>query len=210
MADKRDPLRGLNPNQSGPLDKIQNGDPRSSPNRDQRSMTAESGGSLGSLQTGPTGTKEGQVPPHDNLEKTARGPGVLVSAPAGVDTSGIEASDAHNRAGVSPALSGDKTLKEVTDTADGATKTTLTEAVGGKEAAEAGADNGVKIDKDASKDNSDAAKSTDASKPNELGAPNAGGSPQGGHQSEAASSSNPTSSGTDKGTGLPKEAVKQS
>lgn len=61
MAKMLDPLQGLNPDQSGPKEKIQNGDPKAAPNVDQRSGTVESGGPKPSLQKGPTGTKEGMV-----------------------------------------------------------------------------------------------------------------------------------------------------
>jgi hypothetical protein len=44
MASKKDPLMGMNPDQSGPVEKIQNGDPKASPNSDQRSGCAEAGG----------------------------------------------------------------------------------------------------------------------------------------------------------------------
>jgi hypothetical protein len=70
MPSKYDPLQGLNPDQTGPKEKIQNGDPRSAPNRDQRSGCAESGGPMGSLQKGLTGTKKGMVPKHHGLKKT--------------------------------------------------------------------------------------------------------------------------------------------
>lgn len=64
---KIDPLRGMNPNQSGPIEKIQNGDPNAAPNVDQRSGGKEAGGPGPSLQTAPTGdpqaspAAEGQV-----------------------------------------------------------------------------------------------------------------------------------------------------
>lgn len=67
MSQKLDPLKGMNPDQSGPLEKIQNGDPNAGPNRDQRSGAAEAGGPGESLQKGPTGTDAGQVPPHEGL-----------------------------------------------------------------------------------------------------------------------------------------------
>ncbi len=64
---KVDPLKGLNPDQSGPIEKIQNGDPTAAPNVDQRSGAREAGGPGPSLQTAPTGDPtaspqaEGQV-----------------------------------------------------------------------------------------------------------------------------------------------------
>jgi hypothetical protein len=109
MAEKRDPLNGLNPDQSGPLEKIQNGDPRSSPNRDQRSGAREAGGPGHSLQQAPTGDPHA-VPPHDNLEKTAQNR----TAPLPEGVSGeTEKTGANDRSGVSPTISKDETLKDV-------------------------------------------------------------------------------------------------
>lgn len=66
--EKRDPLKGMNPDQSGNPEDIQNGDPHSSPNRDQRSGAAEAGGPNPSLDSAEMGGKHGEVPPHNNLE----------------------------------------------------------------------------------------------------------------------------------------------
>jgi hypothetical protein len=44
MASKKDPLRGMNPDQNGPVEKIQNGDPKANPQSDQRSGAREAGG----------------------------------------------------------------------------------------------------------------------------------------------------------------------
>lgn len=58
---KVDPLRGLNPDQSGPKEKIQNGDPNSGPERDQRSLAAEAGGPGPSLQESGAAPDDGLV-----------------------------------------------------------------------------------------------------------------------------------------------------
>lgn len=108
---KVDPLKGLNPDQSGPKEKIQNGDPSAGPNRDQRAQTVESGGTKPSLQQGPTGTPEGQVPPHEGLEVVT---GTLEPLPAGVSGETLPVG-AFDEAGTSPTLSGDEPLRETND-----------------------------------------------------------------------------------------------
>lgn len=117
MAQKLDPLKGLNPNQSGPREKIQNGDPKASPNRDQRSGAYEAGGSGESLQKGPTGTPEGQVERPDTLEKTDRFTGNLM--PSGIEDNTLPVG-AYDRAG-------EGTLGDIKDTALAADNTTAEE-----------------------------------------------------------------------------------
>jgi hypothetical protein len=124
---KKDPLAGLAADQSGPLDKIQNGDPNSSPNRDQRSGCSESGGPKGTLQKELTlGSNRGSVIPPQETEavyKGATGP----NFPEGV--SGEPApSDAHDRAGTGDLVGeGFENLKAATDGDQGAKKVALTE-----------------------------------------------------------------------------------
>lgn len=98
MAQKLDPLKGMNPDQSGPKEKIQNGDPHSSPNRDQRSGAREAGGPGPSLDSAEAGGKEGMVPPHDNLEVVKNSNELS----GGVDTSEQLPAGAYDRAGMHP------------------------------------------------------------------------------------------------------------
>lgn len=98
MAEKMDKLRGLNPDQSGPLEKIQNGDPKSGANRDQRSGAAEAGGPKGSLDNADMGGKQGSVPPHEGLEDVKN---VIHPKPAGVKGEPDHAG-ALDRAGMDP------------------------------------------------------------------------------------------------------------
>ena len=100
MAQKMDPLRGLNPDQSGPKEKIQNGDPRAAPNRDQRSHAKEAGGPGPSLDTAQMGGKEGQVPPLEGQVVVTHG---VIPLPEGVDTSEQLPAGALDRAGMDEA-----------------------------------------------------------------------------------------------------------
>jgi hypothetical protein len=130
---KMDPLQGLNADQSGPLDKIQNGDPRSSPNRDQRSHCIESGGPAGSLQKEPTlGSNRGSV--IEPVETEAVFKGTIRSLPEGVSGE-TEASDANDRSGQASYIESGQSLKETTDGDQGATKTTLPDDQKGADAA---------------------------------------------------------------------------
>lgn len=123
---KIDPLKGLNPDQSGPKEKIQNGDPSSGPNRDQRAQTVESGGSNPSLQQGPTGTPEGMVPPHEGLEVVT---GTLEPLPEGVSGETLPVGS-YDEAGTSPTLSGDEPLRDTNAVGNGGkTETTVSDAV---------------------------------------------------------------------------------
>lgn len=115
---KIDPLKGLNPDQSGPKEKIQNGDPSSGPNRDQRAQTVESGGTQPSLQKGPTGTPEGQVPPHEGRIVVT---GTLEPLPEGVGGETLPVG-AFDQAGTSPTLSPDEPLRDKTGVGEGEEK----------------------------------------------------------------------------------------
>lgn len=123
---KVDPLNGLNPDQSGPLDKIQNGDPRSSANRDQRSGCSESGGPNGTLQRGPTlGSNRGDVIPRQETEAVFKGT-ASPRLPDGVSGE-PDASDALDRAGTASYIEGDKSLKEQVDGDQGVKRTEVPE-----------------------------------------------------------------------------------
>lgn len=102
MAYKKDPLNGLNPDQSGPKEKIQNGDPHSSPNRDQRSGAAEAGGPNPSLDHEAMGGKHGEVPPHSNLVIVPGDTRGETPLPATEADSGIETGDGETHVQANP------------------------------------------------------------------------------------------------------------
>lgn len=89
---KVDPIKGLNPDQSKPLEDIQNGDPKAGANRDQRSGAAEAGGPNPSLDKAEMGGEEGKVPPHES-------PDTVTGTPM--------KADAYQQAGTSPLWHGE-------------------------------------------------------------------------------------------------------
>jgi hypothetical protein len=101
---KVDPLQGLNQDQSGPLEKIQNGDPTSGPNRDQRSGAWESGGPGASLQKKPTGHPRA-VEEHHGLR--LHDPNVAAPFPPGVKGQ-PEPAGARDRAGTASITGGEE------------------------------------------------------------------------------------------------------
>jgi hypothetical protein len=117
-----DPLRGLNPDQSGPREKIQNGDPKASPATDQRSGAREAGGPGPSKQAA---FDNGIEPTLHNPEHLVKQSDQVAALPEGVsgDTLPVAALD---RAG-SGALSHGETLKDLTDTTQGPVVTNVPE-----------------------------------------------------------------------------------
>src|SRR3954468_14578674 len=129
---KRDPLRGLNPDQSGPLEKIQNGDPRSSAHRDQRSGAREAGGPGHSLQQGNTVIPLNTVPTQRPTAGIAPGRDTQFDFPEGVEGTPLPVA-ALDRAGEA-SYAPDVSLSSVTGGAGGTSRTRLEETDDGLKA----------------------------------------------------------------------------